>query len=360
MKTKSIIILALAIMAVLYAINLLTEQNNGSIENNFNVIDTASVERIFLVDKQNNQIDLQRKSGQWVLNENERPIQENVQIILKTLLKIEIKRPLSKAAYNEELKLLAGKSVKVEVYQRVNRVDFLGLKLFPHLKKTRVFYVGGATQNYQGTYMKPEDDDQIYITYIPGFKGYLTERFTARRADWLSHEIFSYAIMDMAKVRVEFPRKSQESYEIINKGDRSFQLIKLQDKSEIPIYDTIHILEELAAFTKINYEVLLDKMTDQKIDSIKSSYPVRIVTVTDKIGKEHKLSMYYRPNTDKREDLNGKLFDHDMDRMYAFIDNQKYPVSVQFFVVDNISRPLSYFLKKPIEATESEQSLSQN
>jgi hypothetical protein len=70
--------------------------------------------------------------------------------------------------------------------------------------------------------------------------------------------------------------------------------------------------------------------------------------------------MYYRPNTDKREDLNGKLFDHDMDRMYAFIDNQKYPVSVQFFVVDNISRPLSYFLKKPIEATESEQSLSQN
>ncbi len=355
MKTKNILILALAIMAILYAINLLTEKNNGSFENSFNIIDTASVERIFLVDKQNKQIDLQRKSGQWILNENELPIQENVQIILKTLLKIEIKRPVSKAAYNGALKTLAGKSVKVEIYQRVNRIDFWGIKLFPHLKKTRVFYVGGATRNYQGTFMKAEDDDEVYITYIPGFKGYLTERFTARRADWLSHKIFSYAIMDMAKVRVEFPRETNESYEIVNKGDRNFKLIQLQGNTEIPVYDTIHVLEELAAFTRINFEVLLDNMTDQKIDSIKSSYPVRIVTVTDKIGKEHKLTMYYRPNTEKKEDMNGKPFEHDMDRMYAITENQKYLVSVQFFVVDNISRPLSYFIKESVITTDSEQ-----
>ena len=359
MKTKNILIIALALMAIIYATNLLTEKRNGSIENHFNILDTASVERIFMVDKQNNQIDLQRKGGQWIMNANERPIQENVQIILKTLLKIEVRRPVSKAAYNEELKRMAGKSVKVEVYQRVNRIDLWGIKLFPHLKKTRVFYVGGATRNYQGTYMKAADDDQLYITYIPGFKGYLTERFSAKRADWLSHEIFSYAIMDLRKVRVEFPRKNQESYEIINKGDRSFQLIKLQNNQEIPDFDTIRVLEELAAFTSINYEVLLDNMNAKTIDSLRASYPVRIVTLTDKLGKEHKLSMYYRPNKAKREDMNGKLFEHDMDRMYAFIDDWKHPVSVQFFVVDNISRPLSYFIKNKDTSIESELKIPQ-
>ena len=331
-------------MAILYAISLLTERNNGSIDNPFNIIDTSSVERIFMVDKQNNQIDLQRKSGQWVLNTNEQPIQENVQIILKTLLKIAIKNPVSKSSYNVEVKRLAAKSVKVEVYQRLYRINFWGLQLFPHISRTRTFYVGGATQNYQGTYMKSEDDNNVYITYIPGFKGYLSERFSAQRADWISHSIYSYSIMDMQKVRVEFPRESQESYEITNKGDRSFTLRKIQNNTVIEAYDTLRLLEELSAFTSINYEALLDNMPSQKIDSIKSTLPVRIVTVTNKLGKEYKLSMYYRSNTGTQLDMNGEIFTHDMDRMYAFIDNQEDPVSVQFFVVDNISRPLSYII----------------
>ena len=342
MKTRTIIIIALSVMALLYAINLITMQNNGNIKNYFSLSDTASVERIFMVDKENYQVDLQRKGGRWILNGSDEPIKENIDILLKTLLKIEVKNPVSKAAHNVEVKRMAAKSTKVEVYQRVYRIDFAGLRLFPHLKKTRVFYVGGSTQNYRGTYMKPEDDDNIYITYIPGFKGYLSERFSARRADWLSHKIFAYSITNMNKVRVEFPHQPAESYEIINKGNRSFDLIRLIDNSKVVPYDTIRVLEELAAFSSSNYEVLLDNMPAKRIDSIKQVLPQRIVTVTDKLNQEHKLTMYYRPNVDKREDIDGKLFDHDMDRMYAFYDNLKYPVSVQFFVIDNITRPLSY------------------
>lgn len=344
MKTKNILILALSIMAILYAVSLLTQQKNSTIENPFNVLDTSTVERIFMVDKQNNQVDLQRKSGQWVLNSNELPIVENIDILLKTLLKIEIKNPVAKAAYDVDLKRLATKSVKVEVYQSKFRIDFWGIQLFPYSDKTRTFYVGGATQNYQGTYMKSEDNDEIYITNIPGFRGYLTERFTARRADWVSHKIYAYTIMDMHKVRVEFPRKAHESYEVTNRGDRSFTIKELQTNTTVTQYDTLRLLQELSAFTSINYEALLDEVSPERVDSIKSTLPVRIVTVTNKLGQEHKLSMYYRPNTGTILDMNGELFDHDVDRMYGFINNQSYPVSVQFFVVDNISRPLSYIV----------------
>jgi hypothetical protein len=353
MKTKTIIILALSLMAVIYAVNLVTMQSNSSIENYFSVIDTASIERIFMVDKENQQLDLQRKNGRWVMNGKETPIQENVQILLKTLLKIEVKRPVAKAAYDNELKRMAAKSVKVEVYQRVYRIDLFGLRLFPHVKRTKVFYVGGATQDFQGTFMKPEDEDDIYITYIPGFKGYLSERFTARRADWLSHKIFNYTIMDMAKVRVEFPRDIQESYEIVNQGNRTFKLIKLPQKVEVTAFDTVRVLEELAAFSNINYELLLDSWTDERIDSLKKILPVRMVSVTDKLGKKHRLTMYYRPNIDERMDIDGKLFDHDMDRMYAFIDDEHYPVSVQYFVIDNISRPLSYLINNTNDSLQT-------
>jgi hypothetical protein len=344
-------------MAVVYAVNLITMQSNSSIENYFSVIDTANIERIFMVDKENQQIDLQRKNGRWVMNGDETPIQDNVQILLKTLLKIEVKRPVAKAAYDNELKRMAAKSVKVEVYQRVYRIDLFGLRLFPHIKRTKVFYVGGATQDFQGTFMKPEDEDDIYITYIPGFKGYLSERFTARRADWLSHKIYNYNIMDMSKVRVEFPRNIQESYEIINRGNRTFKLIKLPQNVEVNAFDTVRVLEELAAFSNINYELLLDSWTDERIDSLKKILPVRIVTVTDKLAKKHRLTMYYRPNVEQRMDIDGKLFDHDMDRMYAFIDDAHYPVSVQYFVIDNISRPLSYLINNAKDSLQRAQTL---
>ena len=346
MKTKNILILALSIMAILYAINLVTENSNSTIENNFVIADTSTVERIFMVDKQNNTIDLERKNGIWTLNGNEKPIQENIDIILKTLLRIEVLNPVSKSAYNHSIKQLATNSVKVEVYQKVYRIDFGGIKLFQHLSKTRVFYVGGPTANNRGTLMKNDNEDVLYITHIPGFRGYLTERFTARRADWLSHQIFSYTIVNIKSVTIEYPRKSQESYEIINEGNRSFRLNQLLTNQNVAKYDTLRVLEQLAAFTNVNYESLLDNMTDQQIDSLHNVFPVRIVTLIDKLGNTRKLSMYYRPNFGKREDMNGNLFDHDMNRMYAFIDNDKYPVSVQYFVVDNISRPLSYIIHR--------------
>lgn len=345
MKSKNIIILALSIMAILYAINLLTEKNNTTFKNPFVVNDTASVQRIFMADKQNSSVDLKRDGNRWVLNGNEKPIQENVQIILKTLLSIEIKNPIAKSAYNNAVTQLATNSVKVEIYQTKYRINFAGIKLFKHLEKTHVFYVGGPTANNMGTVMKADGEDNIYVTYIPGFRGYLTERFKAKRADWLSHEVFSYNIMDMNKVRVEFPRKAYESYEIINNGDRSFKLVQLINNKELAQFDTLRVLEELAAFTKINYEQLLDNMDDKALDSIQQTLPVRIVTVETKLGAKRKLSMYYRPNFDNKEDMNGKLFVHDVDRLYGFIDKNKEPVTVQYFVIDNISRPLSFLVK---------------
>ena len=152
--------------------------------------------------------------------------------------------------------------------------------------------------------------------------------------------------MDIRKVRIEFPRKPKESYEIINQGDRSFKLIELQTNQEVTTFDTIRVLEELAAFSNINYESLLDNMSEQQIDSLRKVFPVRIVTVETKLGHKKSLKMYYRPNFDKQKSIDGKVFEHDMNRLYAFIDNQKYPVTVQFFVIDNISRPLSYILNE--------------
>ncbi len=345
MNKKTILIILISLILIVLAYFAVSRQANGTLENDFLLNDSSNVEKIFMVNKQNQHITLTKDGTIWKLDHKSDAIQENVKILLKTLLTIDIRRPVSKSAYNTVIKQLATHSVKVEIYQRKALINFMGFHAFPRLKKTKVFYVGSPTRDLKGTIMKMADSKDIYITYIPGFNGYLSERFSADYSDWVNHRIFKTPLRSIVQVKVEFGQTPDQSYEINSKGNRTFNVISLQNKQRLA-YDTSRVLEELAAFRSINYEALLDNMSQSKIDSLDQAVPLRTVTLTTLDQKSHRVRMYLRPNFTKKPDLNGKLFPYDVDRMYALVDGIKHPVSVQYFVVDNISRPLKFIIGK--------------
>ena len=342
MKKKTIIYTLVSLIIVALAIFTLLDESDGTIYNDFLISDTASVEQIFMVNKENQQVTLNKRNDIWYVNDKEAAIGENVRILLKTMMYIDIRKPVSKASYNTVVKQLATNSVKVEIYQRSPLFTFLGIKAFVKLRKTKEFYVGSPTRDLKGTIMKMADSDDIYITYLAGLNGYLTERFSANYSDWLNHSIWKLPIKSIVKVKVEFGKTPMESYEIQNIGNRKFDIISLYSNSRVMSYDTIRVLEQMSAFRSINFETLLDDMPAKRLDSLRNSIPLRTVTVTTIDQNIISIKMYQRPNYTNKPDLDGTLFDYDMDRMYAIIDGFEYPVTVQYFVVDNISRPLSF------------------
>ncbi len=344
MKKNNIIILAISTILIALAYFTISNKRNSTLENDFLLSDTSNVEKIFLVNKKNEQTTLTKKEGKWFLPNNEEAIQENVKIILKTLMMIDIRQPVSNASFNTIVKQLATHSTKVEIYQRKYAINFLGIKAFPHLKKTKAFYVGSPTRDYKGTIMKMEDSDDIYITYIPGFNGYLSERFSASYADWVNHIIYKTPLRSIVKVRIEFGKSPEQSYEIQNVGNRKYDVISLLNNSKQTNYDTLRLLEELASFRSINFETMLDNLSQDKIDSLEKIVPLRTISLTTIDQKTKTIRMWHRPNFSKKPDFNGKLFPYDMDRMYAIVDGLKSPVTVQFFVMDNVSRPLDFIL----------------
>jgi hypothetical protein len=344
MKRSNLIILLISALLIALAYFTLSGERNGTLKNDFLLSDTSNVEKMFLVNKENEQVTLTRENGIWVLPNGEEAIQENVMILLKTMMLIDIRQPVSKSSFNTVVKQLATNSTKVEIYQRIYTIDFLGIKLFPKLKNTKTFYVGDPTRDYKGTIMKMDNSDDIYITYLPGFNGYLSERFSASYADWVNHNVFKIPLRSIVKVRIDFGKSPEQSYEIQSIGNRKFDLIRLQDNSKITNYDTLRLLEELASFRNINFEALLDDMPSNKIDSLQKLIPIRTVSVTTLDQKTKSIRMYRRPNFDNKPDVTGLDFPYDMDRMYAFVDGIEHPVTVQYFVIDNISRPLSFIL----------------
>jgi hypothetical protein len=352
MKKKNIISIIVSIAIIGFAIITIQKQSNSTIKNEFTIGDTSKISKIFLVNKQNQSVTLTKKANRWLMENGDEAISENVKTILKTMMYVEIRQPVSKSAYNTIIKQLATNSVKVEFFENTYYVDIFGIKLFPRVKKSKVIYVGSPTRNYRGTIMMIEGSNDIYVTYIPGFNGYLTERFSANTADWVNHRIFKIPIRSMVKVKVDFGLKPQQSYEIENIGNRKFNLISTKEKTTLA-YDTTRVLEMLSAFKSINFEAILDQMPQKTLDSLENAIPIRTVTVTTIDQHIVRIRMYHRPNFTNKTDFDGKYFPYDMDRMYALIDNYNYPVTVQFFVVDPISRTLDFLLGKEKRKTDN-------
>ena len=353
MNKKTIFILLFSIIAIVFAIFSLKNEKSGTIENDFIIYDTSRVEQIFMVNKRDQQVVLSRKNNIWYVNGDDYAIGQNVDILLSTLMYIEVKTPVSRSARASYISKMATNSTKVEIYENAPLFSIFGIDILKSLRKTKVFYVGPPTRDFKGTVMKMEDSDELYVTYLPGFNGYLTERFSANYADWLNHNVFKLAIKSINKVKVEFHENPNQSYEINNIGNKSFDIISLSTNEKIQKYDTIRLLEELAYFRNVNFETLLDNMTDKRVDSLKTSTPYITLSVTNIAQQTTTVRMYRRKNFTNKPDFDGKMFPYDVDRMYAIIDDFDYVVTVQYFVFDNITRPLDFLLGKDIYGTKS-------
>lgn len=315
----------------------------------FDIEDTSAVTKIFLSDKKNNNVLLTRYEGTWMLNNKYKARKESVNLLLSTIKDIRVKFPVAKTAHNTIIKHLASTGIKVEIYQEVFRIDFFGLfKLFPYEKLTKVYYIGSATMDNQGNYMIVEGAEKPYIVYIPGSRGFVSPRYSTQEEDWRDHTIFNYSITQIKSVQVEFPDISEESYLLINDGNKnSFTLSSLKNKLPVNIFDTIKVISFLTSFEKINYEAMLTKiLSNGAKDTIYHTLPLAVITVTDVSNKENSIRLVKKKAYAGQTDLYGNPVNYDRDRLYAIINEGHDVALVQYFVFSQMLRPLSSFQKK--------------
>lgn len=333
---------------VIIAAFLLTSRSSGTFRkpsNTFAIGDTANVTKFFLADKKNNTVKVERSAnGSWVLNDKYEVNPTMVEVMLKTFISIDIKDPVAKSVRNTVIRMMAGKSVKTEIYQKVYRINLFNIiRLFPHEKLTRTYYVGDATMDNNGTFMLMEGSEEPFIVNIPGFRGFVASRYSALETDWRSHSVFRYRVPDIASVSVKFNEKPERSFRITNQNNRQFTLTSLLGDNNVEMFDTIRVVEYLSMYKNLNYERVLDDMTKTKRDSILSSVPTNEILLVDKSGKQHTLRTWKRKADIGQLDLEGNQAEYDLERMYGMVDNSDYFVSIQYFVFNDVLVPLQFF-----------------
>jgi len=354
-KNNRITIIIAALLVIIAGVLIWNNRYLSTIRGeaaDFQVWDTASVTKIYLADRFDNESLLERKDGGWQLNGTYKAHSKQVQNLLETLYKVRIKMPVSRASHDNIVKQLAVNSTKVEVYQNVPRINlFNRVKLFYHEKRTKVFYVGDATKDSSGTFMLKEGADKAYIVHIPGFRGFITTRFTANPDDWRDHTIFNTNLVDIQSVTVEFNRQPQSSFRLENKGRHEYQLTRLADNTPI-VYDTLKVINLLSSFSDLRFESLLNNlMNKQRQDSIIHSPYLHRITLTTKDGTTTQLTTFEKMVTNLTIheiegllDENGKPLDSiDHDRIYGLMNDGKDFVLLQYYIFDKVLHPAEYF-----------------
>lgn len=349
MNKSKITLLIVLVLAVITGF-LFFNKSNSTLDKGlrgFAVSDTASITKIFLSDKADNSIVLEReKSGKWLMNNDFNAHPETINTFLLTVANLAVREPVAKAAHNNILTLLAARSTKVEIYQNSHRLKIGQYKFMPYEKLTKTYYIGDATMDNNGTYALMEGSDAPVVLFMPGLRGYIASRFSTADNDWREHTVFNKKLPEIESITVEYPDQPEESYKVVNKNNTSLELVRLADNQTLTAYDTLQLMAFVNAFKNIRFEALFNDMDPHRKDSITGVTPTHIITLKATDGSVQDVKTYPRMLPEPEIDVfDGSIVTFDRDRMFAYIHDEKDFVLIQYFVFDKILLPLSTFTR---------------
>lgn len=353
-RKRNLLILLIAVVLIGLTAFFVAQKGSKSatFEQDYHIEDVETITKIFIADKENNHVLLQRvmdadstSDTTWTVDGIYPANKGMVRILLETLHDMRIRQQVNKNAIPQAIKQLSSRAVKCEVYQTCYRIDWFGgkLRLFPHEKLTKTYFVGHETQDMLACYMFRDGDKVPYIIHIPGFRGYLTPRFVADPVSWRSHVIVHWDITHLESVELDIPATPEESYKVSRQGDG---FVFHQAGKEINTFDTARVAQMLSCFHNLNFDEFANRVPNSNMDTSFNAGPRAIlhVTNTDGVMREVKTYLKYNNPTDSLVMRNDELYEmFDLNRLYAIIDN-KDTVLIQYFVFDNILQPASFFL----------------
>lgn len=335
-KNKGLfLILALLVAVTLFLFFRKQSTTIDQEQSDFAVKDTAAITKIFLADRSGKSILLERKKNdRWVLNGKEEPKPEFLNLLIRTIYKIDAKSRVAKAAYNNVVKALASTGTKCEIY------------LNEQTKPYKVYYVGGQTADGQGTFMILEDSEMPYIVEIPGTSGYLTPRYSVDLESWKNTVLFRTKPENIKSLSVYYTNFPDKSYEITS-NNGSYSIENKATKFISNQVDSIGVLNYFALFREVHYESEINPSKSGQIDSMMLYAPSIVIKVNTLDSKTMELKVYPMPVSDNsltKQDTLGKPLKYDLDRVFGLIKPENQKVILQHFAFDKLLRQLDDFI----------------
>lgn len=339
MKRSSIITIAILIALIVAAIFVFKKKNKTSTidkeASNFKFEDTASIDKMFLADKDGKSVLLEKKSGQWMVDGKYKARYDLIDLLLYTIRMVDVKSPVSKASKANVIKIMAAKSTKIEVFSKGEKV--------------RQYYVGHTTQDHTGTYMiltnldTDENYEDPFITHIPGFEGFLSTRYNTDAVEWRDRQVINYRVPQIKQIKMELHEIPDSSFVIDLFSMQRFGL--KNGKGQQIQFAEDRLKQYIAYFQNVHCEFVLEAKS-QLVDSLsKSALPFASLTITDRDDKSNVCYFYHKFPVASKNEQYGIDYKYDPDRMFIKYNNGKDYGVAQYYVFGKILQTYGYFLR---------------
>ena len=307
-------------------------------EGDFAYTQTDNLQRIVLKSADGQKMELVKKEGQWKVNGKYAPKADAMQSLLDAISRVKFLYPVPRAAHDHVLRDLMIEAIRVELYAGEEEPE-------------KSYWVGGATLDGKGTYMLLERNgkpaSRPYITYIPGFRGFLTARYIPDENSWRSRQIFAYTPEQIRSMQLVYPADSQRSFSIRQNAPGRYSLHPIAASYQIPDTPTTrYIRQYLGVFENIHAEAFSPENTSR--DSLRLTIPWCQFQITDTSGKETRLALYRMPVMKRTKsvlsDDQGSSFDGD--RFYFWLNDTDFGI-LQYYVWGKTFRKYNDFFFKP-------------
>lgn len=299
----------------------------------FAVADTAGVTRIHISDTQGGtSVDLKRTPKGWILNDIYTAKQPEVDLLLRTFKRVEVKSPVPKSLQPKTLRVMAAIAKKVEIYEGGD-------------KPSKIWIVGHGTKDHFGTFMLLEKpgigrSNAPFIMGMGGFTGILNTRFHTKVDFLRSSHFFGLADMhDLASVRLETPAAPANGYTIEQDNAGRYSL---KDHLGKPYpFDTILVSGAVLPLKQTYFEAI-ERLPKASRDSLLNSTPNHILTITKRDGEQTKARFWFRPYKGEEPPFGVPRPLYDATYMDALVQDTLH-VQMQRPAFERILQPISVF-----------------
>lgn len=331
-----IILIALSSVAIYFYKNKSSNTTIDKDASDFPIKDTASIDKLFLADKDGQSVLLERTKEGWMVNKKYHARPDAITFLLYTLRMVEVKSPVSKSGKKNILKIMSSRSTKIEIYSKGEKI--------------KQYYVGHTTQDHLGTYMLLTnlDTDENYpdpfITHIPGFDGFLTTRYNTYELDWRDRIIMSYRPPQIKQIKLDLHELPDSSFVLDLISMQRFTL-KTNKGVQIP-FEEDKLKQYIAYFQNINCEVVLEK-NDPLVDSLsKSAIPFATLTVYDRNNGQSVCEFFHKQPIKAKNEQYGINYKYDPDKLFVRYNNGKDYGVAQYYVFGKMLQTYNYFTKR--------------
>jgi len=303
------------VVLVLYRSRFPFGRNNSS----FAVVSQKEISKIELTEG-GRKLSLVKVGEVWLINGKHETRKSGILFLLRILMEIKIKSPVSAELFVSEITDKGIGPVRVKVYEK--------------RKLVKSFLVYKTASNSYGNIMKMKERSKPFIVYIPGYEGNVGSCFTLNELFWQPYTVFNYLPSEIEYINLENLSDTSSSFSISSQNHH-FTLSDMH--AELKGWDTAMIIRYLSYFTRIPFEKWAFEMGEESMKMIENQQPFIKITVNTTAGKKTILTLWEKMADGQDEKTK------DSDRLLGRTQADEDFFIMRYFDIDPLLKKRSYF-----------------